>query len=118
VAGWRLSIRLIPRYRGVPIHGCRGPEGLLQRHLGARRSRAGRRDPARASFIMAVELTKTGPRMRTILIYGQSAGRTAPHRARLYTGEQWVVGLFTETEPEIARDSQPHCPGSARLTRR
>jgi acyl-homoserine-lactone acylase len=54
---------------------------------------------------MAVELTKNGPRMSSMLIYGQSADPASPHhtdQARLHAKKQWVKGEFTERE--IARN--------------
>ena len=56
-------------------------------------------------FVMAVELTAAGPRMHSLLIYGESADPASPHhadQARLYERKQWVTGAFTERE--IARD--------------
>lgn len=54
---------------------------------------------------MAVELTRAGPRARTILTYGQSADPTSAYftdQTRLYAAKRWVTGRFTEAE--IARD--------------
>ncbi len=98
----------VQRYEGIPIHGCRGPEGCfnvmsvqgtprpLEQFTGI---------PHGSSFVMAVELTGDGPRMRSSLIYGQSADRSSPHhtdQTHLYARKQWVTAAFTERE--IARD--------------
>lgn len=52
-----------------------------------------------SSFIMAAELTRSGPRTRTLLTYGQSADAASPHHTdqlRLYNEERWVTDRFTE----------------------
>jgi acyl-homoserine-lactone acylase len=95
----------IQRHAGLPVHGCTGPEGCFNVITvpGAvgRTSGVGHG----SSFIMAAELTRTGPRMRSLMVYGQSANKASPHhtdQTHLYGSKQWVTGLFTE--PEIARD--------------
>ncbi|MEV4313772.1 penicillin acylase family protein [Actinocrispum sp. NPDC049592] len=95
----------VQQYEGIPVQGCSGPEGCFNVISVPGRPGPIGAIPHGSSFIMAVELTRTGPRMRTIQLYSQSADRTSPHhtdQTRLYAGKQWVTGLFTE--PEIARD--------------
>lgn len=107
VAGRPVDLRLddVQQYEGIPIHGCRGPEGCFNVI-----SVPGAPQPVGpithgSSFVMAVELTKNGPRMSSLLIYGQSADRSSPHhtdQAHLYAQKKWVTGAFTERE--IARN--------------
>ncbi|KOV90007.1 penicillin acylase family protein [Nocardia sp. NRRL S-836] len=89
----------VQRYEGIPIHGCRGPEGRfnvmsvqgtprpLEQFTGI---------PHGSSFVMAVELTANGPRMRSNLVYGQSANRSSPHhtdQAQLYAQRMGHCGV-------------------------
>ncbi|MBP2323097.1 acyl-homoserine-lactone acylase [Kibdelosporangium banguiense] len=95
----------IQSYAGIPIHGCSGPEGCF--NVISVPGAVGRTSEIShgTSYIMAAELTKTGPRMRSLLVYSQSANQASPHhtdQTRLYANKQWVTGLFTEQE--IARD--------------
>lgn len=109
-AGVPLDVRLgdAQHYAGVPIHGCSSEEGCFNvAALNAPPGPGGAfPDVARGStFIMAVELTRTGPRARTILTYGQSANPASPHhtdQTRLYSAKQWVTDRFSEAE--IAAD--------------
>ena len=103
-----VTLDQVQQYEGLPIHGCRGPEGCFNviSVPGAPRPLDQLpRIPHGTSFVMAVELTKNGPRMSSLLVYGQSANRTSPHhvdQARLYGAKKWVSGRFSEQE--IARD--------------
>jgi acyl-homoserine-lactone acylase len=103
-----LALGDFQHYAGVPIHGCAQIEGCFNAI-----SVDGTPGPGGAigdvgfgtSFLMAVELTRAGPRARTLLTYGQSANLSSPHhtdQARLYSAKRWVTGRFTEAE--IARD--------------
>ncbi|MFD4676083.1 penicillin acylase family protein [Lentzea sp. NPDC058450] len=97
----------LQQYEGVPIHGCRGPEGCFNVISVPGPPRPGMPTgiPHGTSFVMAVELTGAGPRMSSLLVYGQSADPASPHhtdQARLYAKKQWVKGEFTERE--IARN--------------
>ncbi|WP_394619813.1 penicillin acylase family protein [Lentzea sp. JNUCC 0626] len=97
----------VQQYEGVPIHGCRGPEGCFNviSVPGPPRPGMAVGIPHGTSFVMAVELTRSGPRMSSLLVYGQSADPASPHhtdQARLYARKQWVKGEFTERE--IARN--------------
>lgn len=97
----------VQQYEGIPIHGCRGPEGCFNVISAPGPPRLAPKIPHGSSFVMAVELTATGPRMHSLLIYGQSADPASPHytdQARLYERKQWVTGAFTERE--IARDPE------------
>ncbi|WP_439657270.1 penicillin acylase family protein [Lentzea sp. HUAS TT2] len=109
VAGVAVDVPLdsVQQYEGIPIHGCRGPEGCFNviSVPGPPRPGAPVGIPHGSSFVMAVELTRDGPRMSSMLIYGQSADPASPHhtdQARLYERKEWVKGEFTERE--IARN--------------
>ncbi|MGW6443398.1 penicillin acylase family protein [Lentzea sp. NPDC055074] len=98
----------VQQYEGVPVHGCRGPEGCFNviSVPGPPRPGVVPEIPHGTSFVMAVELTRDGPRMSSLLVYGQSADPASPHhtdQARLYARKQWVKGEFTERE--IARNA-------------
>ncbi|HUQ55802.1 penicillin acylase family protein [Lentzea sp.] len=96
----------VQQYEGIPIHGCRGPEGCFN-VISVPAPRPTAEIPHGTSFVMAVELTGNGPRMRSVLVYGQSADPASPHhtdQARLYARKQWVTGAFTERE--IAADTR------------
>lgn len=109
-AGVPVDIRLrdVQRYAGVPIHGCPSNEGCFNSISLGNGFQPGEpsADVSRGStFIMAVELTRSGPRTHTVLTYGQSANRASRHyadQARFYSAKQWVTGRFTEAE--IVRD--------------
>jgi acyl-homoserine-lactone acylase len=103
-----LPLGTAQRYRSIPIHGCTQEEGCFNaiEPDGTLRPDGTYTDvDSGATFIMAVELTPTGPRTRTILTYGQSANPTSPFhtdQTRLYAAKQWVTERFTEHE--IATD--------------
>lgn len=106
-AGLPVDVTLdqVQHYEGLPIHGCRGPEGCFNVISVPGPPRPPGRIPHGTSFVMAVELTKSGPRMSSLLVYGQSANRASPHhldQAHLYGRKEWVSGRFSEQE--IARD--------------
>ncbi|WP_434443839.1 penicillin acylase family protein [Lentzea sp. E54] len=97
----------VQQYEGIPVHGCRGPEGCFNviSVPGPPQPGVVPSIPHGTSFVMAVELTKNGPRMSSMLVYGQSADPASPHhtdQARLYVRKQWVTGAFSERE--IARN--------------
>jgi acyl-homoserine-lactone acylase len=97
-------------YAGVPIHGCDEQEGCFNAIAVPSPPGPDGSVPDVAfgsSFIMATELTTSGPRTRTILIYGESANVTSPFhadQAQLYSAKQWVTDRFTDTE--IGQDPQ------------
>lgn len=96
-------------YAGVPIHGCDEQEGCFNAiAVPSPPDPGGVPDVTfGSSFIMAVELTSSGPRTRTILIYGESTNVTSPYhadQARLYSAKQWVTERFTDAE--ISQDPQ------------
>ncbi|RAS70006.1 acyl-homoserine-lactone acylase [Lentzea atacamensis] len=109
-AGLPVDVKLddVQHYEGIPIHGCRGPEGcfnVISVPGVPRPLDRIPRIPHGTSFVMAVELTKNGPRMSSLLVYGQSADKASPHhhdQAHLYVQKKWVSGRFSEQE--IARD--------------
>jgi acyl-homoserine-lactone acylase len=78
-------------YAGVPLPGCTEGEGCFDRVEGNSGS----------TFIMAAELTRSGPRTRTILTYSESANPDSPHysdQTVLYSRKQWVTERFTESQ--------------------
>jgi acyl-homoserine-lactone acylase len=97
-------------YAGVPIHGCDEQEGCFNAIAVPSPPGPGGDVPDvsfGSSFIMAAELTASGPRTRTILIYGESANVASPYHAdqvRLYSAKQWVTDRFTDAE--ISSDPQ------------
>ncbi|MFD9699918.1 penicillin acylase family protein [Lentzea sp. NPDC059081] len=103
-----VDVRLddVQQYEGIPIHGCRGPEGCFN-VISTPSPRPTAHIPHGTSFVMAVELTRSGPRMRSLLVYGESADPASAHhtdQARLYAAKQWVTAAFTERE--IAADTR------------
>lgn len=101
-AGMAVDVPLddVQQYEGIPIHGCRGHEGCFN-VISMSSPRPTAEIPHGTSFVMAVELTRSGPRMRSMLVYGQSADPASPHhtdQARLYARKRWVTGAFTERE--------------------
>ncbi|MFI6094712.1 penicillin acylase family protein [Lentzea sp. NPDC051213] len=95
----------------LPVPGCTGEEGcynvvgsLPTGPLGA----DGRFPPVTfgASFVMATELTATGPRTATLLTYSQSTDPTSPHhndQTRLFARKQWVSERYTPGEISSSR---------------
>ncbi|MDR7275800.1 penicillin acylase family protein [Catenuloplanes atrovinosus] len=107
-AGVPVDVRLgdAQRYEGIGVHGCDGREGCFN-VITADVTRPATGVQHGSSFIMATELTRSGPRTRTLLTYGQSANPTSPHhtdQTLLYVDKEWVTERFTERE--IASD--PH----------
>ncbi|AQZ64381.1 peptidase S45 [[Actinomadura] parvosata subsp. kistnae] len=92
------------RYASVAIPGCTEAEGCFDRIRSRGRLGADGRYPdvdTGSSFMMAVELTPSGPRTRTILTYSLSANASSPHHAdqtALFSRGQWVTERFTEAE--------------------
>ncbi|MBO2454635.1 penicillin acylase family protein [Actinomadura barringtoniae] len=108
----RIPVTLTPgaaqHYASVPVPGCTDDEGCFDRidpsgDLG----NGGRYDDIQdgSSLMMAVEMTPTGPRGRTLLTYSESADPTSPHHAdqtALFSRGQWVTERFTESEINAA----------------
>jgi acyl-homoserine-lactone acylase len=96
------------RYGAVPVPGCTEGEGCFDRiRTGGPLSKQGRYPDVDtgSSFMMAVELTPTGPHARTVLTYSLSADSTSPHHAdqtRLFARGGWVTERFTEAEIKAA----------------
>ncbi|MCA2218750.1 acylase [Jidongwangia harbinensis] len=96
-------LRDVQRYADLGVHGCSGGEGCFN----VITSPVPRISQVQhgSSFLMAVELTRSGPRARTLLTYGQSGNPDSPHhtdQTRLYNEKRWVTDRFTEEE--IAAD--------------
>ncbi|MFI5801719.1 penicillin acylase family protein [Streptomyces sp. NPDC051561] len=95
------------KWAGVPLPGCNGNKGCFNVLEASPESGTGT-PPGGAfgsSFLMATELTPTGPRTQTLLTYGQSSNPTSPHytdQTRLFSRRQWVTERFTPAE--IAAD--------------
>jgi acyl-homoserine-lactone acylase len=96
-------LRDVQRYADIGVHGCSGGEGCF--NVITSPTPQVTQVQHGSSFIMAVELTRSGPRARTLLTYGQSAYPSSPHhtdQTRLYNAKRWVTDRFTEQE--IAAD--------------
>ncbi|MCM2390015.1 penicillin acylase family protein [Streptomyces albipurpureus] len=97
----------VQKWAGIPLPGCTGRRGCFNIVDAGPGSGSGT-PPAGAfgtSFLMAVELTPSGPRAHTLLTYGQSANPASPHysdQTRLFTRKRWVTERFTAAE--IASD--------------
>ncbi|MGW6912968.1 penicillin acylase family protein [Kitasatospora sp. NPDC054939] len=105
----------VQRWAGIPLNGCSGTLGCFNVLTASPNSGSGGAthptDPTDrihgTSFLMATELTPSGPRTRTLLTYGQSANPLSPHytdQTARYQRKQWVAERFTEAE--IAADPQ------------
>ncbi len=96
------------RWDGIPLLGCTDEEGCFNIVYASPTSGgSGGIDPSPAndaqgsSFIMATELTPTGPRTRTILTYSESSNPSSPHYADqtvLFSEKRWVTERFTQAE--------------------
>ncbi len=110
----RIPLTLTPgqaqSYSSIPIPGCTEGEGCFDRvRTGGPLGTDGRYPEVNtgSSFLMAVELTKDGPRTRTVLTYSLSANPASPHhtdQTALFSRGGWVTERFTPAE--IAAD--PH----------
>ncbi|MEU6717288.1 penicillin acylase family protein [Nonomuraea sp. NPDC046802] len=98
------------RYSSIPIPGCTEGEGCFDRVRMRGPLGADGRYPevdTGSSFMMAVDLSRGGPRTRTILTYSLSANPESPHhtdQTALFSRGGWVTERFTEAE--IAADPQ------------
>jgi acyl-homoserine-lactone acylase len=93
----------VQKYANIGVHGCSSGEGCFNVITASRPQTPEVQHGS--SFIMAVELTPSGPHARTLLTYGQSAYPTSPHhtdQTHLYNAKQWVTDRYTEKE--IAAD--------------
>ncbi|MDM4722662.1 acylase [Micromonospora sp. WMMA1363] len=86
----------------IPIHGGRAEAGVFNMIIGGFESGVGYPKVRHGtSFLMAVELGRTGPTGRQILTYSQSANPTSPWYAdqtRLYSGKGWDTIKFTQKQ--------------------
>jgi acyl-homoserine-lactone acylase len=95
------------RWNAIPLPGCSDAEGCFNV---VRASATAGDDGALAhgqnwaigsSFIMATELTPSGPRTRTILTYSESSNPASPHysdQTVLFSRERWVTERFTPVQ--------------------
>jgi acyl-homoserine-lactone acylase len=101
----------VQKYAGLGVHGCTGPEGCFN-VISVPVTRGPIQDvPHGSSFIMTVELTRSGPHARTLLTYGQSVNAASPHHTdqlRLYNAKRWVTDRFTEKEIAAGTISVKH----------
>ncbi len=89
----------VQQYEGIGVHGCDGREGCFNVITAGLTPVTGVQHGT--SFVLAVEFTRSGPRGRTLLTYGQSANPASPHhtdQTHLYAAKQWVTDRFTERE--------------------
>ena len=92
------------KYTGIPLNGCTDEEGCFNvLETGAPLAADGTYPDVSfgSSFIMAVELTRAGPRARTILTYSESANTASPHhtdQTRLFAAKKWVTERFTDAQ--------------------
>jgi acyl-homoserine-lactone acylase len=98
-----ISVGATQHYAGIPLGGCTEGEGCFDRDEGgpAAGDPVGTDVNSGSSFIMAVELTRHGPRTRTILTYSESANPDSPHYAdqtALFARHQWVTERFTQAQ--------------------
>ncbi|WP_328603477.1 penicillin acylase family protein [Amycolatopsis sp. NBC_00345] len=94
----------------VPVPGCTGAEGCYNVvGQGVPLGADGRFPPVTfgSSFVMATELTTTGPHTTTLLTYSQSTDPTSPHhndQTQLFSRKQWVTERYSEDQ--IGRSPQ------------
>ncbi|WP_218107071.1 penicillin acylase family protein [Micromonospora haikouensis] len=87
----------------IPVHGAGPHVGLLNVVQPVWDATRGNVEVSSgSSFVQVVEFRAgSGPRVRTVLTYSQSADPTSPHYADqtlLYSASQWVTGRFTAQE--------------------
>jgi acyl-homoserine-lactone acylase len=97
------ALGAVQKWAGIPLPGCTGDKGCFNVVEAGPDSGTGTPTAGAfgTSFLMAVELTPDGPRMHTLLTYGQSANPASPHytdQTRLFSRKQWVTECFTEAE--------------------
>jgi acyl-homoserine-lactone acylase len=97
------TLNTAQRYASIPVSGCPGGEGCFNAIYSADPQDDNRDSNVTygSSFIMAVELTRNGPRTRTILTYSESANPDSPHHTDqtvLFARKQWIAERFTEAE--------------------
>ena len=106
-----VTVAQAQHYDGVSVPGCSGGEGCFDvvdpQPLGANGSYPdiGLSAGHGSSFVMAVEMTSSGPRAATVLTYSESANPDSPHhldQTELFAHKQWVTDEFTEAQ--IASD--------------
>jgi acyl-homoserine-lactone acylase len=96
------------RYLAIPMHGCTQAEGCFNAiEPGGGLGTDGTYPDVSfgTGFLLAVELTPSGPHARTLLTYSESANPASPFhtdQTRLYAVGHWVTERYTEAE--IAAD--------------
>ncbi|NUR85247.1 MAG: peptidase S45 [Nonomuraea sp.] len=97
------TLRKAQRIGSIPVPGCEGGEGCFDRVTSGPLEKDGTFPDVDGgtSFVMLTELTRTGPRTRTILTYSLSANPASPHyrdQTELYARGGWVDERFTAAE--------------------
>ena len=98
------SLGSLQQYQSIPIPGCPDVFGCFNAIQPS--SNFG---PVvfGSSFIMAVELTRDGPKARTLLTYSESSNPASPHftdQTRLFPRGQWVTDRFSEADIAASPD--------------
>ncbi|MCO6009647.1 penicillin acylase family protein [Actinoallomurus purpureus] len=100
-----LSIALgsAQHYQSIPLHGCPDDEGCFNivDPVGPPTTNGYPDNDHGSTFIMAVELTRRGPRSRTVLTYSESADPGSPHHTEqtvLFSHKRWVIERFADAE--------------------
>ena len=91
----------------IPVHGGPGGTGVYNVITAGWQSGPGHFGDVNhgSSFVQAVELTGSCPKVRTILTYSQSTDPTSPHytdQDRVYAGKDWVSPPFCAKAVEKA----------------
>jgi acyl-homoserine-lactone acylase len=112
-----IALGEVQHYAGIALPGCIEGEGCFNRVEGSAPPGSGSDGSAElawasgrgasngSTFIMATELTRSGPRTRTVITYSESANPDSPHYAdqtALFARGQMITERFTE--PEINAD--------------
>jgi acyl-homoserine-lactone acylase len=100
-----VSVGAVQQYQSIPIPGCPDVFGCFNaiQPSGELTSSTGKFGPVDfgSSFIMAVELTRSGPKAKTMLTYSESANPASPHftdQTQLFSRGQWVTDRFSEAD--------------------
>jgi acyl-homoserine-lactone acylase len=107
-----VSLGSVQQYQSIPIPGCSDAFGCfnaVQRNGDLPTSGNPAQVNFGSSFIMAVELTRTGPKARTLLTYSESSNPASPHftdQTQLLSHKQWVTDRFSAADIAASPDLQ------------